>query len=212
MAPTTGSNMTGKAIGPPVTSGRVLRTDAGKTRPTRTEIEKQGSLVIDAKTGKEHLEKTGLVIEGEPYTVEALTLAIFYITQLPNVTLLIKEAIRAAAFVLSEMGKKYTMDTIIESIDQAIEVSTDRLQVLIETSIHSNTDIISKSKEALEESIAELKTIITDFNTQLTGATTKATQDITEASAKLTDTAGRTSTARQTYRDILTRNGRAGEH
>lgn len=218
MAPSTGVTITGKSPGPQVpqntnSSSRALRTDTNKPRPTRAEIEKQQSSITSAESGREYLEKTALTIIGEPYDTESISTALFHVTQLPNITIPIRDAIRAIAYIILHMGKKHAAEDIITSIESAIEASTDRLQTLMETSLKTNLDILNTAHTTLESAAGNFKQMTREITEHMAETTNKAAKGLTEASTQLTVTATKATPTPLNYREaLLAGSGGAGQH
>lgn len=92
-------------LGPPAPGSRTLRTNLNRLKSTREEIKKQPSIVNDVDSGLTYLKKTALIIIGKEQTVDSIATTLFHITQLPNITAPIHNAIWALAYILLHTKK-----------------------------------------------------------------------------------------------------------
>lgn len=79
--------------------------------------------VRDAQMGRSFLDKIHYTIPGEPMTAEHLSQALFYITQMKGITLVIRSAIRSAAYLVQDLSTSTATQTIINEITAKLENS-----------------------------------------------------------------------------------------
>src|SRR5262247_3060774 len=103
MAPTSSGKQTtpGKSSNtqPPVT--RTSRASSGRDID---EIREEESIVKGAKDGALFLEKVKLTISGNTVNSASLVSTLFHITQMQNIPLQVKNAIRSVAFLLEKVN------------------------------------------------------------------------------------------------------------
>lgn len=215
MSPTTDPSSVSKNAdpqGPPASGTRALRAEAGRPRITREEIEKQTSLVKDAESGKIYLEKKALIIADEPFNADTISCALLHITQLPNVTVPVRDAIRALAFILARTGKLHAADIITAKVDSVLEDNIDRIQTLLDSSLQTNTEILERAQQAARDTTDNLIKKVKEIGDFVTAASSKSTKEIKEASDSLIEASSRTATSTQlNYRDAVLSNLRLND-
>ncbi|KAI6037447.1 hypothetical protein BKA83DRAFT_4486480 [Pisolithus microcarpus] len=79
--------------------------------------------IRDAAMGRKCLDKHQYTTPGESLTPEHISYALFYISQMKNVTPIVKSAIRSAAYLIQEVCMSTTAQTIANNITMKLETS-----------------------------------------------------------------------------------------
>jgi hypothetical protein len=114
---------------------------ANKTRSnpspiTKEDIVRLPSEVKDAQSGKMYLESNLLIPINEPLDMALLSTTLLYITQLPNATRPIIEAIREVAFLLEDEHVEKLADSIASRFITAISPKLSSLHTALEEMKH----------------------------------------------------------------------------
>ncbi|KAH7921217.1 hypothetical protein BV22DRAFT_1049801, partial [Leucogyrophana mollusca] len=135
----------------PTPMGNASSVAIPRTRSSKagSVIETSKGAVKDAISGKAYLEKFLLAKIGEPYTIPHIETILFNIAQLDKVPLPAQNAIRAVAYVLTEIQTDETIERITNSVVVAISPHVAK--------VHASSESLSKIVVDLEEAKTQVQ-------------------------------------------------------